>query len=439
MSLYSEIFYSKEVNSLFSNHNHISKMLLVEAALAKAQAEEGIIPKEAATIIEQCCNVNYIDLEQLKNDVHLGGNAAIPLVKQLVRIVKNNDFEASKYVHFGATSQDIIDTATVLLIQEYLHWVQGKTHQLKSILLELTKSHRETLMMGRTLLQQAKPITFGLKTAGWLEALHRTDNRLEEAKMRVLSIQLGGAVGSGNKRITAEVKQTFANLLGLSDAFTWQAHRDNFSEWASVLSILSGTLGKIAKDISLLMQTEIGEVYEPAAPGRGGSSTMPHKRNPVICAVILANAMRTPNLTATMHSSMIQEHERSAGLWHAEWEVLTQLMALTAGTVEKSIELLSGLEVHPERMLHNLELTNGLIYAENVSLALAQKMGKIQAHELVEKACEIAIRDQKHLKQVLLDQSVDLADLDSYFDPKNSIGQSISFVDSIIATYENQL
>lgn len=439
MSLYSEIFYSKEINSLFSNHNQISKLLKVEEILAQAQADSGIIPQEAAKVIGECCNVDYIDLERLKSDVHLGGNAAIPLVKQLVRIVKNNDFEASKYVHYGATSQDIIDTATVLLIKEYLEWLQVKTQQLKTILLELTKAHRDTLMMGRTLLQQAKPITFGLKTAGWLEAVARSDERILQTKQRVLTIQLGGAVGSGNDRITPKVKLAFADLLGLKDSFTWQSNRDNFSEWASALSILSGSLGKIAKDISLLMQTEIGEVFEPAAEGRGGSSTMPHKRNPVICAVMLANATRTPNLTATMLSSMVQEHERSAGLWHAEWEVLTQIMALTAGTVEKAIELLSGLEVDKERMLHNLETTNGLIYAENISLALAQTMGKIQAHELVEKACEIAIREHKHLKKVLLEQSVALDDMGTYFNPKNSIGQSITLIDSIIAQYENQL
>ncbi|PIB27574.1 3-carboxy-cis,cis-muconate cycloisomerase [Maribacter sp. 4G9] len=439
MSLYSEIFYSKEINSLFSNHNQISKLLKVEEILAQAQADSGIIPQEAAKVIGECCNVDYIDLERLKSDVHLGGNAAIPLVKQLVRIVKNNDFEASKYVHYGATSQDIIDTATVLLIKEYLEWLQGKTQQLKTILLELTKAHRDTLMMGRTLLQQAKPITFGLKTAGWLEAVDRSDERILQTKQRVLTIQLGGAVGSGNDRITPKVKLAFADLLGLKDSFTWQSNRDNFSEWASALSILSGSLGKIAKDISLLMQTEIGEVFEPAAEGRGGSSTMPHKRNPVICAVMLANATRTPNLTATMLSSMVQEHERSAGLWHAEWEVLTQIMALTAGTVEKAIELLSGLEVDKERMLHNLETTNGLIYAENISLALSQTMGKIQAHELVEKACEIAIREHKHLKEVLLEQSVALDDMGTYFNPKNSIGQSITLIDSIIAQYENQL
>tara|TARA_Y100000782_G_C10187104_1_gene267352 strand:- start:2440 stop:3759 length:1320 start_codon:yes stop_codon:yes gene_type:complete len=439
MSLYSEIFYSREVNDLFANHSQISQLLRVEAALAQAQAKCGVIPTEAANVISECCKTGYIDPERLKNDVHLGGNAAIPLVKQLTRIVKNNDFEASKYVHYGATSQDIIDTATVLLIKEYLEWLLGKTHQLKALLLELTKTHRDTLMMGRTLLQQAKPITFGLKTAGWLEAIARSEERIQQAQQRVLSIQLGGAVGSGNGRITPEVKATFAETLGLNDAFPWQAQRDNFAEWASVLGILTGSLGKIAKDISLLMQTEVGEAFEPAAEGRGGSSTMPHKRNPVICAVMLANATRIPHLVASMLSGMPQEHERSVGLWHAEWEVLTQIMALTAGMVEKAIELLSGLEINKERMLHNLEMTNGLIYAENVSLALAKTIGKIQAHELVEKACKTALREDKHLKTVLTEMNVELPDIDAYFDPSHSTGQSETFINTIIQRYENQL
>lgn len=386
MSLYSEFFYSKTINELFSDKQTIVQMLRFEGALALAQAENGIIPPEAAQIIENCCQVDFIDIDKLKSEIKLGGNAAIPLVKQLTRIVKNNDVEASKYVHLGATSQDMVDTATVLQMQQYWYWLNDKLAELSDLLVEITKKHRNTLMIGRTLLQQARPITFGLKTSGWLQSIERSKERMKSTQKRVLVIQLGGAVGSGNANLSKSVQQSLADYLDLKPSFSWQSNRDNLVEAASFFGILNQSLAKIAKDVSLMMQTEVAEVFEGAAEGKGGSSTMPHKRNPVTCAAILANANRIPNLVATLLASMPQEHERSAGLWHSEWEVLTEILLLTAGSIERSIELIASLEVDDKRMLQNLELTKGLIYAENISLALAIKMGKINAHELVEKS-----------------------------------------------------
>jgi 3-carboxy-cis,cis-muconate cycloisomerase len=432
MSLYSDFFYSTEINELFSDRNTIAQMLRFEAALAQAQAEQGIISETSAAIIAECCQADLIDIDKLKTEIKLGGNAAIPLVKQLTRIVKNNDVEASKYVHLGATSQDVVDTATVLQIQMYGVWLEEKLTVLRQSLIKITEKHRNTLMIGRTLLQQARPITFGLKTAGWLEGVSRSQTRIKEAQERVLVVQLVGAVGSGNANISSEVRQIMAKSLGLKPALSWQTQRDTIAEWASVLGILTGTLGKMAKDVSLLMQTEVGEVFEGAGEGKGGSSTMPHKRNPVTCAAILANATRVPHLIASIFSAMPQEHERSAGLWHSEWEVLTQIMGLAAGTVERAIDLIEHLEVDEKRMLANLELTQGLIYAENVSLALAPKMGKINAHELIEKACKSAIIQQKHLKEVLIDLKVDLPNLEELFKPENSIGLSLEMIDGVI-------
>jgi 3-carboxy-cis,cis-muconate cycloisomerase len=373
-----------------------------------------------------------IDIEKLKRDTKLGGNAAIPLVQQLTKVVKNNDFEASKYVHLGATSQDIIDTGFVLQISEYLIWLETKLLVLKSTLTDITVKHKKTVMVGRTLLQQARPITFGLKTSAWLEGICRSIERLAEMKNRLLMVQLSGAVGSQNKNISTEVVNLFAHRLGLKPSFSWQSQRDNLNELASKLGILSGSLGKIAKDVSLLMQTEVGEVFEGAAEGKGGSSTMPHKRNPVTCAAILANATRVPHLVGSMLSAMLQEHERSAGNWHAEWEVLTEIMLLTAGSLEKTIDLLAGLEVDEKRMLANIEITQGLIFAENVSLALASKIGKIQAHELVEKACKTAVSKNKHLKEILIENNVEIENLDELFNPENSIGNSVEIVESIL-------
>ncbi len=432
MSLYSEYFYSKDINNLFSDYQTIAQMLRFEGALAIAQAENGIIPPQAAQIIENCCQVDFIDIDKLKSEIKLGGNAAIPLVKQLTRIVKNNDVEASKYVHLGATSQDVVDTATVLQMQEYWYWLNDKLSELSDLLVEITKKHRNTLMIGRTLLQQARPITFGLKTSGWLQSIERSKERMKSTQKRVLVIQLGGAVGSGNANLSKEVQQSISEILDLKPSFSWQSNRDNLLEAASVFGILNQSLGKIAKDVSLMMQTEVGEVFEGAGEGKGGSSTMPHKRNPVTCAAILANANRIPNLVATLLAAMPQEHERSAGLWHSEWEVLTEIMLLTAGSIEKAIELISGLEVDEKRMLQNLELTKGLIYAENVSLALATKIGKINAHEFVEKACKSAIFQQKHLKEVLEDMNVDLPNLEELFKAENSIGNSLEIIDEIL-------
>lgn len=439
MSLYSELFYSNEVNELFTDKKSIGYMLTVEAALAEAQADNGLISKEVAQIISGCCSPEMIDIEKLKNEIKLGGNAAIPLVKALTKVVKNNSFEASKYVHLGATSQDIVDTATVLQIKDYVKWTVDKLEVLLGELIKVTKKYKNTVMVGRTLLQQAKPITFGLKTALWFESVDRSLARIQELKERLFVIQLSGAVGSQNQNISDDVCASFSEILKLKNGNSWQSQRDNLNELATKLGILSGTLGKIAKDVSLLMQTEVGEVFESAGEGKGGSSTMPHKRNPVTCATILANANRVPHLVGSMLSAMPQEHERSAGLWHAEWEVLTEIMQLTAGSLEKSIDLVSGLEVNEKRMLQNIEITNGLIFAENVSLALAIKLGKIQAHELVEKACKIAVSKNKHLKEVLEEMDIELDDLAQYFNPENSIGNSVKIVENILKRYENKL
>ncbi|MEN8746721.1 MAG: 3-carboxy-cis,cis-muconate cycloisomerase [Wenyingzhuangia sp.] len=435
MSLYSETFYAKDLSELFSDRATITNLLRVEAALAIAQSEVGVIPKTAANVISDCCVIDAIDLISLKKDVVLGGNVAIPLVKQLTKVIKNRDFEASKYVHLGATSQDIIDTATILTISGYIDWLEQKINVLEKALLNLTKTHSKTLMVGRTLLQQAKPITFGLKISGWLESISRSKDRVLELKKRLLCIQLGGAVGSGSASITKDVQMAFAKSLNLQMSLPWHSHRDSLVEFASVVGILSGSIGKIAKDISLLMQTEVGEVFEGKVEGKGGSSIMPHKRNPVTCTLILSNASRTPGLVSTMLSVMPQEHERSAGLWHAEWETLVDLMKLTGGSLEKSIDLITNLEVDKERMLQNIEMTNGLIYAERVSRHLSKSMGKLHAHESVKKACSLAIQQQKKLKDVVMEMHPQIENIGYLFDPENAIGNSVVWVESVVKKY----
>ncbi|MFN3784989.1 MAG: 3-carboxy-cis,cis-muconate cycloisomerase [Spirosomataceae bacterium] len=432
MALYSALFYSKAVEEILSDAQWLQQMLRFEASLAQAQARQKLIPGSAAELINACCQAHYLDQENLCADIRLGGNAAIPLVKQLTRIVKNNQPEAAKYVHLGATSQDVVDTATVLQIQVYSAWLIPQLKKLLAALLALSKAHRSTVMIGRTLLQQARPITFGLKVALWADGLWRSLQRLEQGKSRWQTLQLSGAVGSGNSFLSVAIQEDIAEQLQLELGASWQTQRDGLVEWASVLGILSGSLGKIAKDISLLMQTEIAEVFEGAAEGKGGSSTMPHKRNPVTCAAILANATRVPHLVATMHSTLLQEHERSAGLWHAEWETLQTLMGLVGGSLEKTVDLIENLEVHAHAMKANLEKTNGLIYAENLTFALAETLGKSQAHEWVEKACKQAISQQKHLKEWVMETDVcQQINLESVFSAETSIGNSLAILDTI--------
>jgi len=438
MSLYTQLFYAPEVQPLLADETVLRHMLAFEAALARAQAKQGLIPAAAAEVIDAVCGAAELDTARLRSEIALGGNAAIPLVKQLTERVRQADPEAARYVHLGATSQDVVDTATVLTIRSLLDWLDAQVGLTEAVLEALTQAHRQTWMAGRTLLQQAKPIPFGLKTALWLDGLRRHRRRLTEGRERWLVLQLAGAVGSRNAWIPVAVVETVAASLGLKPAVSWHTQRDSLVEFGAALGLLTGSLGKIAKDISLLMQTEIAEVLEGKAEGKGGSSTMPHKRNPVTCAAILANARRTPQLVATLLAGMTQEHERSAGGWHAEWEVLADLMKLTAGAVAHSLDLLRHLEVDADRMRRNLELTGGLIYAETVSLALAEKLGKAEAHARVEQACQRAVAEGKHLKDILREMEPDLPDLEALFEPEQSAGESQRLINEILGRKEGR-
>jgi len=294
-------------------------------------------------------------------------------------------------------------------------------------------------MIGRSFMQQARPITFGFKVAGWLEPLLRSQQTIESLLHNGFLLQLGGAVGtlSSMPENGLQVSETMSELLHLNNpAKPWHTERDYFVNIATTLGILSGNIGKIAKDISLLMQTEIAEVAEPSAEGKGGSSTMPHKRNPVGCVAILANATRVPALVSTMLACMMQDHERATGLWHAEWETLAEIIQLTAGCVNKAVEVTNGLEVRKEQMLRNLELTKGLIYAENVSLALAEKIGKQDAHQLVEQLSKEAQERNVHLKDLVLSEDtitkhLSKAQIESLFNPESSIGMYAAFIERV--------
>lgn len=430
------------MREIFSDHGRVQGMLDFEAALAQAEARIGVIPKAAAPAIEARCQAKLFDIEALARAAAPAGNTAIPMVKALTALVARKDKAAAGYVHWGATSQDAMDTGLVLQLRRAFDLIDADLARLADALARLAKKHKRTPMAGRTWLQQAVPITFGLKAAGALSSVERHRARLRELRARILVIQFGGGAGTlaslGHrgldiaKALAAELK------LGVPD-IPWHAHRDRVAEVATTLGLLVGTLGKIARDVSLLMQTEVGEAFEPAVHGRGGSSTMPHKRNPVGCAVVLAAATKVPALVSVMLAAMVQEHERGLGNWHAEWETLPEICMLSAGALEQLTQVIEGLKIDTARMRHNLDATHGLILAEAISAALAPKLGREAAHGLIEEACRRAVGQDKPLRAVLAKDAkvgkfLSAADLDRLFDPVNYLGMSEQFVDRVLAS-----
>jgi 3-carboxy-cis,cis-muconate cycloisomerase len=441
MELLDPLFRSVNVERCFSSQACLQGMLNFEAALARAEARAGLIPSSAAAAIAAKCRADLFDVQEIAKGAKLAGNLAIPLVKALTVLVAQDDKEAARYVHWGATSQDAIDTGLVLRLRDALKSIAADLDRLASGLAELAIRHRSTIIVGRTWMQQALPTTFGAKVAGWLDTIDRHRERLRETQRRAIVLQFGGAVGTLaalNDR-GAEVTKHLADELRLPlPEIPWHSHRDRMAEVATTLGLCVGTLGKIARDIALRAQTEIGEVSEPAQEGRGGSSTMPHKRNPVSAAVVLAAAARVPGLVSTMLTAMVQEEERGLGGWHAEWETLPEIVRLTAGAVEQMAETAPRLEIHAGRMKQNLELTHGLIFAEAVTMALAWNLGKSAAHKLLEAACTRAVKEKRHLREVLREDKEVAAHLPAeavgaLFDPRKYLGEAEALVDRVVA------
>ncbi len=441
MTLYDELYSYAALEQIFSDESCLKSILRFEAALALAEGHTGVIPQGAAQKIAECCAAGHFDLSAVAHDASQVGNIAIPLVKMLTEAVARQDKDAARFVHRGSTSQDAIDTGFILQLREALVLVEEDLGQLAGTLARLARRHRTTLVVARTWMQQALPTTFGLVAAGWLDAVLRHRQRLVEIRPRILSLQFGGAAGTlaALRRDGPEVARALAGELQLTlPAAPWHAHRDRFAEIATFFGLLTGTLGKIARDISLHTQTEVAELFEPTGQGRGGSSTMPHKRNPVTCAVVLAASTRIPGLVGTILSAMQQEHQRGLGGWHSEWETLPQIVRLSGGALRHLTEMLPHLEVDAEQMQRNLHATNGLIFAEAVSSAIADRLGKMQAHHLVEASCKKSLEERRPLKDVLRDDPelrghLTPAELDSLFDAKNYLGSAEEFLDRVIA------
>lgn len=445
MNLLEPLFRWEAIQALFSDRARVQGMLDFEAALARAESRAGVIPAVAATAITAKCRAEFFDLDALAQAAALAGNPAIPLVRQLTALVGKDDQQAMRFVHWGATSQDAIDTGFILQLRAALERIQAELERLAGALAQLARKHRATAVAGRTWMQQALPTTFGLKAAGWLDAVNRHRARLDTVRRNALVLQFGGAVGTlaalGDKGM--EVAKSLGEELHLAvPDLPWHSHRDRVVEVATTLGLCTGTLGKIARDLSLQMQTEVAEVFEPAGEGRGGSSTMPHKRNPLTAAVVLAAATRVPGLVGTMLSAMVQEQERGLGGWHAEWETMPEIIGLAGGALHHLTDTVTGLEIDSARMSENLEVTRGLIFAEAVQMALGSAMGRLAAHELVEGACRRAQAGKRHLREVLAEDAAVAKhlrkdELERLFDPRQYLGAAEALIDRVLAAHSS--
>jgi len=441
--LFDAYFTARDMREVFCDRGRVQAMLDFEAALARAQARVGLIPHAAVAPIEAACQAGHYDFAALGEAIATAGNSAIPLVKALGKQIAASDAQAERYVHLGATSQDVMDSGLVLQLRRALELIDSDLSQLGDTLATQAQRHVATPLAGRTWLQHATPVTLGMKIAGWLGAVTRSRQRLQQLKPRLLVLQFGGASGTlaalGGQAMPIAQALAEELQLALPDQ-PWHTQRDRLVEFGSVLGLIAGSLGKLGRDISLLMQTEAAEVFEPSAPGKGGSSTMPHKRNPVGAAVLIGAATRVPGLLSILFSAMPQEHERSLGLWHAEWETLPEICCLVSGSLKQALLVTGGLEVDAERMARNLDLTQGLVLAEAVSIVLAQRVGRDTAHHLLEQCCKRAVAEQRHLRAVLGDEpqvsaELSAAELDHLLDPAHYLGQARTWVERAVAEH----
>lgn len=442
--LLAPLFSSTAMRAICDDAAYLQHMLDFEAALARAEAEAGVIPRSAAAAIGTTCKAGAFDLGAIAEAATRAGNIAIPLVKALTADVAKADATAARYVHWGATSQDVIDTATMLMLRAAIDALLADLDRAIAGFAKLARQHRGTAVVARTWLQHALPMPFGLKLAEYAAALHRSQKRLRALRIDALALQFGGAAGTlaalGDKGLLVAEKLAAELDLPLPDA-PWHTHRDRIAEAASVFAILTGSCGKIARDVSLMMQTDVGEAFEPAGAGRGGSSTMPHKRNPVACASALAAATMAPQLAATIFAAQVQDHERSAGPWHAEWPTLPTLMLVTSGALAAIVDIAEGLEVDADRMHDNLDTTHGLIMAEAVTFALADKIGKSDAHHLLEAASKTAISEKKHLREVLtgdprVTAHLSVGEIAELFEPMAYQGVSQALIDRLLGSLD---
>jgi 3-carboxy-cis,cis-muconate cycloisomerase len=436
--LFRDAFGTPRMREVFSDFALVSRYVAVEVALAKAQARCGVIPQQAADEIAHRADAEALDFDHLREETDIVGYPILPLVHQLVKQCG----EAGRYVHWGATTQDIMDTAVVLQMRAGLQIVADDIAALRGILAGLAQKYRDTPMAGRTHLQQALPVTFGYKASIWLAMFDRHAQRLEELKPRVLVGQFAGAAGTlaslGDKGFAVQEALCAELNLGVPVS-TWHVARDGFAEVLNFLALVTGTLGKIALDIMLMASTELGEVYEPFVQGRGASSTMPQKRNPISSELMLAASKAVRQHAGLMLDAMVQDFERATGPWHAEWMAIPESFVLTAGALHQAKFALGGLIVDEARMAKNLAMSNGLIVAESVMMQMAPFIGRQEAHDVVYAACRVVNEKGGTLADVLSgDDKVaahfDRAALDRITDPANYLGLAPAMVDRVLGS-----
>ncbi|MFZ6765612.1 3-carboxy-cis,cis-muconate cycloisomerase [Undibacterium sp. Di26W] len=429
VSIFDNFLTTPDMIAVFDDAAIVQAMLRFEAALAQAQSEEGLLPAATARAIAGVCNAQLYDIPAIVNAGRRAGSLAIPLVHELTRTVALYDAEAATRVHWGSTSQDVIDTAMVLATRDALQWLDDGLHDLTGRLLQLADQHIATPVLARTLMQPAQVSSFGFKVAGWLAPLVRARARLRECAARALQLQLGGAVGTlavmGEQGAAVAARVAIDLGLKVADA-AWHTQRDEWVRLGLEVAVLTGSLGKIATDVSLMAQGEIAELAEPSGQGRGGSSAMPHKRNPVSSMITLAAAIRTPQHGAALLASMGQQHERGLGNWQAELAEWPGLFLSAHGALQALNDAFAGLQVDTGRMLRNIDALQGLVFAEAASAALAASIGRPAAHRLLEQMSGEALANRRHLADVLADavqadaslrQQVDLPALAALFDP----------------------
>ena len=435
-----DLFSTPEMSATFSPEAHIQGMLTFEAALAYAEAQIGILPPEAAANITARCKVEFFDVATLYREAVIAGTPAIPLVRMLTAQVED---DTQKFVHWGATSQDAIDTALMLQIRDGLDLLLADLYKICTACAVLAERHRYTLMAGRTLLQQALPITFGLKAARWLALVVRQVHTLRRQREHSLTVQMGGAAGTlaslGENGL--RVVELLAKALKFpSPDLPWHTERDRIAEIATSLGVVAGAMAKIANDIVLLAQTEVGEVTEGSAPGKGESSALPQKHNPVDAINAITSSHTAIGSVPIILSAMVQAHERAVGGWQAEWVAVPNLFRSTASAVKHAYAALEDLQVNSAQMGANLDLTGGLIMAEALTMALAQKVGRPEAQRIVKTLCSSSVRSgipllQAALAETLVRSHLSSEEIEHALDPNNYLGSTGIFIDHALASY----
>lgn len=436
--LFGGVFGDRALAALFSDEHQVACMLEVETALAQVQADLGLLPAEAAQAIAAATAHFTPDWAALAQATARDGVPVAGLVTQLRQAVEPS---FALYLHWGATTQDILDTALILQLQAALELLEGKLRHTLRHLADLAAQHRHTLMAGRTHSQQALPITFGFKVAGWMAPLLRDLERLQQIKARLLVVQLGGAVGTlaalGSDGL--RVQEGLARALGLGvPLFPWHTTRDNLAELAGWLALVSGSLAKMAQDVILLAQSEVGELRESAEPERGGSSTLPQKSNPILSEVIIASARANAALLSSMHHALIAEHERATHGWQLEWLTLPSMLAHTAAALNQARYLSEQLVVNTEQMRSNVLASRGLMLAEALNFVLAEHMGHTQAKALIREAVEAARSEERHLLEVVRER-VSFPVRWEALKEENYLGSSQLFIDRILQQAEGVL